>query len=674
MHKLTRNFILIGLLSMGLAALVFGYAYQYRTSHDLLRLGEVENTQFGTVFRNFLWSELFPFVDDLRNLDNKSLRQHHIVKKTGQSIRANSDGLKLVQVSVFALNGNSIFSTELRELGSSVASTTSFQQAKAGSINTVIERKGVVHGLDGMLLDRLVAITYMPILSESGNNPEAVMMIMSDLTDMAAAVDKTVSYAYLLIGLIFTGNFLLFLSGIHKVRRYFKQQNNLIKQQQDHIEYRHSHDSVTQLPKLNIFYEALQQSMEETIKEERLLAVLILEMDRLQKINDTLGYKCGDDLLIEASLRLQQCVRKGDMVSRLGGDKFIMMLTNISVMDEIEEVVTRVQEAILEPYYIAGTELFISPSIGGSVFPFNDDDSESLIRNATSAMYKAKSSGKNVCRFYNPEVKKKASSRFSIENSLRYALERDEFELHYQPVILLAKQNVYALEALIRWRSPEWGFVAPLDFIPLLEETGLIVDVGRWVLEKACLDAVGWHNMGFENLRMNVNVSAVQFLQGEIVRQVDNAIAVSGISPYLLDLEITESMLIDGADNPIKILERLNNMGVSLSIDDFGTGYSSLAYLKQLPVNTLKIDRSFINDVTESMDDAAIVEAICTLSQSMRFKVLAEGVETAEHLAFLRHIGVDAVQGYFFSRPLPADQIAEFLSQKIVFDKLDAAV
>ena len=676
MPKLTRYYTLIGLLSMTLAAFGFSYAY-HRFEHDrFVETGQTSNLQFGKIFINTLWDELAAQLDELRILDNSKLRQHATIRKIGQVIRTDANHLDILQLGVYLLDGKAIFSTELSYMDEVVEIGDHFKQAMNGATVSWMENKDIVNGLDGMKLDRYVVTTYLPVIvnKDSDATPDVLIKIVSDVSSQVFAKRNTETLVYFAIGLIFFTNFVLLVMAIRRVNAFLAKQTLLIEKQQQHIEHRYFHDSLTQLPKLKIFYDRLINEMETAVASEYLLAVLAVDLDRLQKINDTLGYKYGDQLLVEASSRLRQCVRKGDVISRLGGDKFILLVTQIHVIHEVEEIVDHIREAISEPYIIADSELFVSPSIGISVYPFSDDDAESLINKANSAMHKAKSTGKNIARFFNPGASRQAASRFSIENALRYALERDEFELHYQPVISLLKSNVCALEALLRWRSPQFGLVAPLEFIPLLEDTGLIMEVGNWVLEQACKDAVIWHQSGFEHLKMNINVSAVQFMQKEILRQVDNAISATGISPYLLDLEITESLLIDGMGDTIKTLEELNEMGIALSIDDFGTGYSSLAYLKRLPINTLKIDRSFIREVHKNIDDAAIIDAICALSRSLRFNVLVEGVETPEQLAFLRGMQVSAVQGYLFSRPLRPEDVYAFLRQGIHLDQLDPAV
>lgn len=655
---------------------MFGYGYHYLSQNSLIGAGQAGNTQFGMMFKNSGWKELLSNLNEIRELDNAKLRQNSIIKKIGQSVRSNATELHVLQLHVYLLNGKTVFSTELRQMDEAVEKDDRFSNALKGEVISWLERKSVINSMDGMKLDRYVVNTYLPVApnNNSDRSPDAVLKIVSDITDAMNNKNKSEIFIFLIIGLYFFANFVVLVLAIRRVNSYISKQALLIEKQQQHIEHRYFHDSLTQLPKLKIFYERLNADMEAAVAKEYLIAVMVVDLDRLQKINDTLGYKYGDQLLLEASARLRQCVRKCDVISRLGGDKFIIMISNVHVIHEVEEIVDHVKEAITEPYLIGESELFVSPSIGISVYPFSDDDAESLINKANSAMHKAKLTGKNIARFYNPGASRQAASRFSIENALRYALERNEFELHYQPVISLVKSNVCALEALLRWRSPHMGLVAPLDFIPLLEDTGLIKEVGSWVLEQACKDAVIWHQAGFEHLKMNINVSAIQFLQKEILRQVDNAINNTGISPYLLDLEITESLLIDGVGDTIQTLEELNEMGVSLSIDDFGTGYSSLAYLKRLPINTLKIDRSFIRDVHKNIDDAAIIDAICALSTSLRFKVLVEGVETPEQLMFLRGLNVSAVQGYLFSRPLRSEDIYPFLRTDIHLDQLDTAV
>lgn len=663
MYKFTRNFFIIGLLSTVSAASLLGYVYQKSTLAHLKTLMEKENADLTHHFINTHWKVLSPWLTELQTLKTFELVQHEAIKDFGIEIRSDYNGLDILNVKVYALNGNTIFSTEQRQFGMANDADPDFKRARSGQTITRLKHRDVVNSLDSMLLDRSTLTSLTPVLAQGAGAVEAVMEMQVDISDIMADYENNKTRAFVFITIVLLSILFALFAVVRKAGILLVKHEDEIRQQLQKIEHQEYHDFLTDLPNRDLFYRQLQKGMKDVEKNEKLLAVLYLELGRFKKVNDTLGFFVGDRLLLEASMRLKQCVGNNDVVSRMGGYDFVIMLKSVSDIDEVEQVTEVIIKEISAQFEIEGYDLYLSPSIGISIHPFVDDDADGMIKKANAAMYKAKNSGRNNYLFYSPTISQKASSRFSLETSLRNALEREEFELHYQPVVLTKTGKIFAVEALIRWRSPELGLVPPNDFIPMLEDTGLIVPVGRWVLETACKQGVKWHKQGITDLKVNVNVSAVQFLKREITRQVSDALALSGIKPHLLDLEITESLLIDNINDTIETLEILNDYGVSVSVDDFGTGYSSLEYLKRLPVDTLKIDRSFISDVVDSVDDAAIVNAICAMARSMRFKTIAEGIETPEQLNYLRELDVTGIQGYLFCRPLPAAELDDFLMQ-----------
>jgi diguanylate cyclase (GGDEF)-like protein len=661
MLSVVRNCTIVSIVLLGVLTILLGYTFQQLSLNSIIRVGERENQSLAKFITGSSWDEFSMALEELQKLSNRKLRQHQTVRDIGQLVRKIGNELNMLKLSIYAPNGRIVFSTEQNQLAEDHSADAFFNRAKKGETSSRLRHRRVVNSLDGMKLERDIVTSYLPLIRPGNASVEGVYEITADITDLAREGDKTRFLIYVLLALGYIVIVALVLAGVRSKNLRIARQAAIIDKQEAKIEHKSYHDPLTGLPNRELFYARLQYDMQSVEENERLLAVLVINLCRLQKINDTLGYRFGDSLLLETAYRLKQCVRKGDTVGRLSGDKFVIILQDITVVDQVEEVAEHIMEAASEPYFVEDNELFIFPSVGISLYPFSHEDADGLIKKANAAMYRAQSAGRNTYRYYNPVISKQATSRFTIENSLRHALERNEFELHYQPIILLKTGEIYGMEALLRWRSPEFGMVSPLEFIPLLEDTGLIKQVGLWVLGEACRQAVVWHEQGHRDLKIHVNVSAIQFLQKEIVRQVDNAIDSSGIMPHLLDLEITESLLIDGVSQTIETLETLNEMGVSLSIDDFGTGYSSLAYLKRLPIDTLKIDRSFIRDVAHNFDDAAIVDAICALSRSLRFKVIVEGIENHEQLSYMNNLGVSGAQGYLFSRPMPVSDVEEFL-------------
>jgi diguanylate cyclase (GGDEF)-like protein/PAS domain S-box-containing protein len=433
------------------------------------------------------------------------------------------------------------------------------------------------------------------------------------------------------------------------------------KETQRKVEYLAYHDALTGLPNRMLASDRLEQSLVHASRSKSRVAVMFLDLDDFKTINDTLGHSVGDAMLKAVADRLRQCVRESDTVCRLGGDEFLVMLNDVAEIEAINRVALNMLDMVNRTYSIAEHNLTISTSIGIAVYPEDGRDRDTLLKNADMAMYNAKQSGRNTHRFFAEEMNDYVLEHLLIRNGLSRALENKEFLLHYQPLLDFSTGKLVGAEALIRWQHPELGLVPPSRFIPVAEDSGMIVPIGNWVLKEACRQAMEWHQSGWQDMVVAVNISAVQFRRGDIEQVVSGALTESGLDSKFLELELTESILIQDTDKTLDVLKRLGQLGVHLSIDDFGTGYSSLAYLRRLPVDKLKIDKSFVTEITSREDDAAIALSIITLAHSLKKKVIAEGVETVEQLRFLRQHQCDEMQGFLFSRPLPADVFDEFL-------------
>ena len=436
-------------------------------------------------------------------------------------------------------------------------------------------------------------------------------------------------------------------------------------QTQERLRFMAHHDALTELPNRTLFLDRLKQAMARARWHTRKVAVMFMDLDRFKTINDTLGHNVGDQLLIKLTQRLAANVRAGDTVARFGGDEFAIMLDDIASEQDVSYIAKKILTALAPAIEINQRELFISASIGISIFPVDGEDPEVVLRNADVAMYRAKELGRNNYQFYSSEMSARAFERLALENALRYALQRNEFFLLYQPQIDARNGRLTGVEALLRWRHPDMGVVMPSDFVTLLEETGMIVDVGEWVLREACLQAVQWHRDGIK-LRVSVNLSGRQFNDPNFLQCVESILEETGIKPNYLELELTESMLMRNNSQTIHALEVLGKRGVLFAIDDFGTGYSSLSYLRRFPINTLKVDHSFIRDVTLDSDDAAIATAIIVMAQSLGLDVIAEGVENIEQLTFLQTLDCHTMQGFYFSAAVPPHKISEMVTQGVV--------
>jgi len=425
------------------------------------------------------------------------------------------------------------------------------------------------------------------------------------------------------------------------------------------------YDSLTQLPNRTLFQDRLHSSLQLAARRGSWVALMFLDLDRFKPINDSLGHAAGDHMLKDVAMRLASCVDEDDTVARMGGDEFTFLLHPSADRDEALtraiHVADRILASLTEPFVLSGREFFVTASIGIALSPQDGDDISQLMKNADTAMYHAKERGKNNFQFYQAEMNARALERLELESDLRHALEQQQFVLHYQPQFLSDGKTLTGVEALLRWQHPDRGLVPPGDFIPALEELGLVVEVGDWVLGEACRQMARWQAQGLAVQKVSVNLSARQFASGRLGQRIAAILQASGIAPGCLELELTESILMQDVGEAMRILESLKRLGPSIAIDDFGTGYSSLNYLKQFPIDVLKIDRSFVDGLPAGEQDAQIARAIIAMAHSLKLSVIAEGVETQAQLDFLREHGCDEVQGYYLARPMPAERLLEML-------------
>lgn len=441
---------------------------------------------------------------------------------------------------------------------------------------------------------------------------------------------------------------------------------------QDRMAYLANYDSLTGLPNRALFRDRLAEAMKRAKHNGRQMGLMFLDLDRFKDVNDSLGHAAGDLLLKHVSRTLNQCLRQTDSISRvessetytlarLGGDEFTIIVEQLDGPEDASLIARRILDALIEPFKVDRQEVFISTSIGISLYPLDDSDLDGLIRHTDMAMYRSKARGRSTYSFYSEDMSADVEARLSLEASLRHALERNEFTLHYQPKADLQTGRVTGVEALIRWNRPGEGMVSPERFITMLEDTGLILPVGAWVIQTACKEVASWERLGLPPLSLAVNLSARQFRHQHLIDLIRDTLLEQGLAPHRLELELTESQLMEDNDVSRALLSSLKSLGVKVAIDDFGTGHSSLSYLKRFSIDTLKIDRSFVREITTSEEDLAIATAVVALGHSLNLKVVAEGVETLQQADCLRALGCTEIQGYLLSRPQPADKLVEWL-------------
>ena len=435
------------------------------------------------------------------------------------------------------------------------------------------------------------------------------------------------------------------------------------KRAEEQVNYLSYYDPLTNLPNQELFRAGLTSALTGAQNSHRQLVTILLSIDRFKKFNDTLGHALGSQLLCGVAERLSACVRDGDVVARFDGDEFSLLLPHMSGAEDAIKIAQRIQEALRAPFELDGHTLYLTVSLGISLCPNDGTEGQMLLQNASVALFRAKQQGGNTHQFYTADMNTSAVARLTLENDLRRALEREEFIVYYQPLVRTGTGQITGMEALVRWQHPERGLVSPAEFIPLAEDTGLILPISEWVLRTACAQNKAWQDAGFEPLCVAVNFSARQFEQSNLSELVAQVICETGLNPGCLELELTESAVMKNAQLSAGILHELRGMGVCISIDDFGTGYSSLSYLRRFPINKLKIDQSFVREIMINESDGEIVRAMIALAHSLKLKVVAEGVETKEQAAFLHILRCDEMQGYLFSKPLPSQAFEELLRE-----------
>jgi len=546
-----------------------------------------------------------------------------------------------------------------------------FRVRRTGDFTTAegkIDYESVVPNADDMDTSQVVVSTLDGVKRYVSARPLfdlplAVVVGLSQEEQLAAAKRNIETYLWRAAG----GSLLLLfvILQLYRLSRELAQsRQRAVEEQMAHaqqVEYLAFHDGLTGLPNRSLFSKLLAQSINNAKRYNHKLAVLFLDLDRFKQINDTLGHDAGDELLKEVATRLRSCLRESDTVARLGGDEFVAILPELQDEGYSASVAKKILAVVAEPFMLAGQEYRVTVSVGISTFPHDGEDEQTLTKTADIAMYQAKQEGKNNFQFYSDKLNANSLERLALESGLRHALDNNEFELHYQAKRDSRNGQITGMEALLRWNHKDLGTVAPMKFIPVAEESGLIISIGRWVLRTACAQNVAWQKQGLPRLSISVNMTARQFFDDNLLRDLSKILKETKMDPSLLELEITESLLMRDIEKTLHILNELKNMGVLIAIDDFGTGYSSLTTLQQFPLNTIKIDRSFIKNVAKSPGDKALTEAIIAMGRALSLTVVAQGVETKAQADFLRKKSCDEFQGFYFYKPVPAEEIPQML-------------
>ncbi len=451
-------------------------------------------------------------------------------------------------------------------------------------------------------------------------------------------------------------HFVFWIIGIFFIKFVYKKEQKA----KDDLHYFANHDALTTLPNRHAYSKAISKMMQSEKTDN--IYLLFMDLDNFKTINDSLGHSVGDLLLRSVSKRLKNRIRGFDIFARFGGDEFVLLFSNVKSSESIEDITTRIHAVMKEPFVLKEYEVYTTASIGISNYPKDGETPDILLKNADIAMYDAKNSGRSRSSFYSEKMTVSSANRLMLEGELHKALENRELYMLYQPQVAIQNEKLVGVEALIRWNHPRRGLVSPIEFIPIAENNGLIMLIGEWIIDQACEQLATWQNTDMRNITISINISAKQLLHQDLYSYIEEAVEREGINTALLELEITESVVMENINETVKILAKLKKLGVSIAIDDFGTGYSSLSYLKKLPIDKLKIDREFIKDIPQDRDDVAITKAIINLASSLSLKIIAEGPETKEHIKFLKDANCDIAQGFFYSKPISAKDVEELFN------------
>jgi len=625
-------------------------------------------------FANAVWPAHAEFVKRAASLDRATLAGQPEIATLEDELRRLADGLPVVKVKIYDLNGLTVFSTDARQIGENKVSNPGYQRARDGYPASNLTYRERFDAWEGELAERHILATYVPVHVYEAAPVEAVLEVYTDVTELVARMERS---QWTILAAVLGGMAAVYLAMQLMLARYhrlLREQERERAAQEERIRYQAYHDSLTGLPNRASFAEHLDEAMRRAKRAGWPLALLFLDLDNFKRVNDSLGHDAGDRLLRVAAERIRRAVREADMLFRMGGDEFTVLLEDVRGPEEAAMVSSRVLEAMAEPLQLQHHEISVTASIGIALYPRDDVVAERLLKSADTAMYRAKELGRNRYAFFAPEMNERVESQILVEAALRRALKNEEFVLHYQPRVSVASGRATGAEALLRWRHPEWGLVEPARFVPLLEETGMVVPVGAWVLAEACRQARSWQDAGLPPLRVSVNLSSRQFRSESLLDSVAEALRASRLQPQLLELELTESLLVENVEHAMGVMGKLKAIGTAISIDDFGTGYSSLGYLKRFPIDSLKIDKSFVRDIATSPKDAAIVKAISALARSLGIGLIAEGVEEAWQAEFLRGRHCTEMQGFLFSRAVPPEQVVAALSRAYPLPRASAAV
>ena len=660
--RLTRFYSLTSLIGVVVVTACLFWTYRGLAERQLVEHEGRANADLTRAFANAVWGNYRSLVVDSAGRPREALLADPALPLLRAEVMTKMNGLQIAKIKIYNVDGLTVFSTDETQIGENKSGNAGFRQAKAGTVNSQITFREKFDAFEGVLNNRNLIASYVPVRATADAPIEGVFEVYSDVTELLHAQTRAQWQVAGIVLVLLAALYLFLLLVIRKADRIIAGQEHERAVKEGQLRHQAYHDALTGLPNRAYFSERLSETIALAQRTDQTCALMFVDLDHFKIVNDSLGHEAGDSLLKVVAARVNTCLRESDLLFRMGGDEFAIILPQIASPEDAAFVARRIQEAVAAPATVHEHELAVGATIGIAVYPGDGDSAEALLKNADAAMYSAKESGRGRHAFYRSAMNQRASQRLGLEVALRKGFRDGEFTLYYQPRVDAAHRRIVALEALMRWVSPTRGLVPPGEFIGVLEDTGMMTIVGEWVLRSACMQIGRWRAEGMPPLRVSVNVSSVQFQSNAFVPMVQRVLRETGAPPGLIELELTESLLIANVEQARSTIEALKALGLQISIDDFGTGYSSLNYLRQFAVDYLKIDRSFVKDIAGNPRDRAVVVAIIELAKALGITVVAEGVETEAQAAFFADADCDELQGFLFCRPLPVDQLGRHLA------------
>ena len=686
MFNLSRYFSTVSFILIVLAAGVLGPLYQKLSLQQMQDLAEGRNLAMAQVFQNSLRDSLDALMSDSVGQNPEFLEGSEGVRRLQAKVLSLMHDTAIVKIKIYNRLGNTVFTSDTGKVGESRLGNPGFRSAITGAISSNLTHRDSIDSFEGTLAEVDILASYIPIRGKD-QSVEGVFELYQNVTPFVTQLNQNMWMVTGGVALVFASLYLMQFLVVRRAQGILEDQEGRIasardtleiqveartdelkrtntqlegeiserRQAQSKLNYLAYHDPLTGLSNRRSFIERLEESLRESAHRDEQLAVLFIDLDQFKQVNDSLGHGVGDELLIAVAARLSEHVRLIDMLARLGGDEFICLMEGVRSEDDVEILAREVIGAFELPFVLGDHELFLTASVGICLSPSDGDSVLDLMRNADTAMYRAKALGRGNFHFYTPEMTRDAQERIRMENLLRRALDNGELSVHLQPQVETRSGRLVGAEALVRWNSPELGLVMPMRFIPLAEDSGLIVGLGNWVLRESCRQVMQWRRSGFDLPQVSVNLSVKQLERPEFIDVLRQILDETGMDAASLKLELTESVMM-AVGGAFDLLERLRDLGISLSLDDFGTGYSSLSYLKMLPVQQLKIDKSFVDGIGKNSGDEAIIRTVMELARSLDFEVVAEGVETIEQSDFLAGLGCEQLQGHLHGKAVSAPE------------------